>query len=441
MRQLTPKAVIFCSALMVPTTLLAQSEATEAPAAEATETAVAEELLMTSEELQTLVGPVALYPDTLLVQILVAATYPFEILKADRLIQDNEGAEVDAMKELIEAENWDESVAVLATAFPEVLADMAENVDWTEAVGNAMLAQSDDVMDAVQNRREIASESGILVSGEEQTVEVTKSDEGEEAIIIQPTDPEVVYVPQYDSDVVYVQDSNSSGDLLTAGLIGFGSYLVLDAIFSNDDPWNNYWGCRNCGGWNGNPIHRNPNIDIDVDGNVNIGNNIGNNNGDKIKDKRNDGWEPDPKRQKEAQKSISDKRGPDGERKVPDKKQNRGDSLRSDLSKKTGTKDISKAKNPRDSVERAGNIDRGTNGAAKKNAAVNRTGNAPKKGGSGSKAQAVKKSGAVKKPAAAQRPKAQAKPKANSAMQKRPTQHRAKSGGSRGRASAGRGRR
>ncbi|AML53117.1 DUF3300 domain-containing protein [Falsihalocynthiibacter arcticus] len=249
MKHLTLKAAILGSVLFLPTVAVAQTTATETT--ETTEVAATEEALLTAEELQTLVGPVALYPDTLLIQILVAATFPLDVMKADRLIKDNEGVEPEALKETIDAQGWDESVAVLATAFPDVLADMAEHVDWTDTIGTAMLAQSDDVMAAVQNRREVANASGVLVSGDEQTVEVTKGASGEEAIVIQPTNPEVVYVPQYDSNVVYVQESNNSNDVMTAALIGFGSALILDSIFDNNDPWNNYWGCRNCGGWGG----------------------------------------------------------------------------------------------------------------------------------------------------------------------------------------------
>lgn len=213
--------------------------------------------LLTQAELENLVAPVALYPDTLLIQVLVAATYPLEIVKADAFVKANADLDEDALKAAIDEQEYDESVAVLATAFPDVLADMATHVDWTDSIGTAMLAQSEDVLAAVQTMRNQAINTGALVSGEEQTVSV---DDG--AVVVQPTDPEVVYVPQYDTQTVY---SNNTGDILGTALITFGTIAIIDEIFDNDDPWNDYWGCRNCGGWGGGPIYRNPDIDIDVD--------------------------------------------------------------------------------------------------------------------------------------------------------------------------------
>lgn len=434
MNHSTLKAAILGSVLCLPTIGGAQTADTQVT--EETEVAATEETLLTAEELQTLVGPVALYPDTLLIQILVAATYPLDVMKADRLLQDNEGVEPAALKETIDAQGWDESVAVLAAAFPEVLADMAEHVDWTDAIGTAMLAQSDDVMAAVQNRREVANASGVLVSGDEQTVEVTQGASGEEAIVIQPTDPEIVYVPQYDADVVYVQESNSTNDILTAGLIGFGTYLVLDSIFDNNDPWNNYWGCRNCGGWGGGPIYRNPNVDIDVDGNVNIGNKVGINNGDRNRVGNAGGWQPDEARKKDAQKKISNKRGPNGATTLPAKMPNRGDDMRANLAKSTGTKDISKVQKPREAVAKspAGAAKVGT---ANRKAAVNRTGAPPTRDGAKAKANAPRTKAAVQRPKAAQKPSAKPAAKKNTAMHKRPSSHSATAGRTRGKAASG----
>ncbi|MEP0960369.1 MAG: DUF3300 domain-containing protein [Roseobacter sp.] len=268
--------------------------------------------MLTQAELENLVAPVALFPDTLLIQILVASTSPMEIIKADRLLAVNEGEDSETIEAAVDAEESDDSVAVLATAFPEVVEDMALHIEWTETMGDAMLAQSDDVMAAAQTMRAQAINAGSLVSGEEQVVEITQ----EQEVIIQPADPEVIYVPQYDPDVVYVQDnSNAVGDAVAAGLIAFGTFTLIDAIFDDDDDWYHYWGCRNCGGWGGGPIIRNPDIDIDIDGNVNIGNsvNIGNGN-----DRRSDiGWKADENRQEQARNKISSKRADDGKTKLP----------------------------------------------------------------------------------------------------------------------------
>ncbi|MEE4189050.1 MAG: DUF3300 domain-containing protein [Roseobacter sp.] len=297
--------------------------------------------LLTTEELQNLVAPVALFPDTLLIQILVASTSPMEVVKSDRLLLVNEGEDPEVIKAAIEAEEYDESVEVLAVAFPEVIQDMALHLEWTETMGDAMLAQSDDVMDAVQTMRTQAINSGALISGEQQLVEVTE----EEAVIIQPTNPEVVYVPQYDPQVVYAtNNSNIFTDALTTSLIAYGTFSVMDAIFDDDDDWNDYWGCRNCGGWGGGPIYRNPDIDIDVDGNVNIGNTIGSGN---IADRRPDGgWRPDENRSRDARDKIASKRDGDGKTKLPTRKSDsRADGLRGKLSSASGAPDISRPGN------------------------------------------------------------------------------------------------
>lgn len=339
MKMPTLKAVILSSVFLTPYALYAQSEST--PAAEPEAAATSEEAtLMTPEELQTLVGPVALYPDTLLIQVLVAATYPLDVIKADRLLKNNVDTDAEALKAEIDAQGWDESVTVLATAFPDVLTDMAANIDWTETVGNAMLAQDQDVMDSIQTMRKIANDNGALQSGNEQIVEVTQEQNGDQTIIIQPADPQVVYVPEYKTETVYVQSTSSGvdvGDAIAAGLIAFGTFVVMDAIFNNNDPWHSYWGCRNCGGWGGGPVVINPR-NVNINGNVNIGNNVG--------------WKADPRRQAQARTQISRRSGPNGTRPVPVKRSSRGDSMRSDLSRRSGAADISRRDNPAAGVNR-----------------------------------------------------------------------------------------
>lgn len=281
--------------------------------------------ILTDEELDQLVGPIALYPDTLLIQVLVAATFPIEIIKANRFVDENTDLDQDDLNAAIEAENWDPSVAVLAEAFPTVLANMAEHIDWTQLAGDAMLAQSEDVMDAVQRMREQAAEFGNLESNDEQIVTKDETD----AIVILPADPEVVYVPTYDSSSVYYRND---------ALIAWTTFIVIGAIWRNNNHWHNYWGCRNCGGWNGRPIHHRPN-NINVNGNVNIGNNV-------IGGGRDDGWKPDDRKKDRAKTDISDRKREGGQGKADRSlgKENggRGDDMRRDLSNKTGTRDISK---------------------------------------------------------------------------------------------------
>ncbi|AXI44741.1 hypothetical protein C1J03_01060 [Sulfitobacter sp. SK012] len=395
-----------------------------------------DEEMLTQTELENLVAPVALYPDTLLIQILVAATVPIEVVKSDRLLAENKDAEPEIIKAAIEAEEYDPSVEVLATAFPDVIADMATHIEWTETMGDAMLAQSDDVMVAVQTMRTQAINSGALISGEEQVVEVTE----EETVIIQPTNPETVYVPQYDPQVVYVQDNNNNNgvsDALVTGAVVFGTVALIDAIFDDDDDWNNYWGCRNCGGWGGRPIYRNPDIDIDVDGNVNIGNKI---DIDKTKiknrgDRGADGsWKPNDRKKKDARNKISKKRAPDGKSKLPTKrKASKTDNLRGQLSAKSGASDISRP-NAKPSIDGLGSKNRPAAKRDKTRKAAAKTAK-PKK--SAAKRSAAKKP-AARKPAATKKRAAHKKPAAHkqrSATKRHSSAGRSKAGSGRGRSS------
>jgi hypothetical protein len=399
--------------------------ATEAFAQTETTAAVPDEELLTQAEIETLVAPVALYPDTLLIQILVASTYPLDVMKADRLLTVNEDTDQASLEAAIAAEGYDPSVEVLATAFPSVLSDMATHVEWTEAMGAAMLAQSEDVMDGVQTMRQQAINNGALLSGDAQTVEISNENE----VIIQPTDPEVVYVPQYDPQVVYAD--NGVDDVLMAGAVAFGTFVVMDAIFDNDDPWNDYWGCRNCGGWGGGGggIVYSPDVDLDINGNVNIGNSVD------ISDKM---WRPDDKRKSDAKQKIADKRGPGGKTKLPiDKSNSRGDTLRANLADKSGAADISRPGN-RDKIA---NVQRpSTRPAAVKRDAVAKTKpavNRPSAGNAAAKKPAVQrpaaKKPAVKKPAT-KKQAVKAKPAKSrpTAMKKTAPSHKAKAASQRG---------
>ena len=149
------------------------------------------------EELDQLLAPIALYPDSILTQILIASTYPLEVVQAERWVKQNKKLKGDAMKGALEKQPWDKSVKAIVS-FPEVLTMMSEKLDWTQQLGDAFLAQQKDVMDTVQGLRGKALKAGNLKSTKEQ--EVKK--EGD-IIIIQPTNPQVVYVPTYSTTVVY----------------------------------------------------------------------------------------------------------------------------------------------------------------------------------------------------------------------------------------------
>ena len=150
-----------------------------------------------AEELDALLAPIALYPDSLLAQILMAATYPLEIVQAARWSKANPKLNGDAAVKKAEGENWDVSVKSLV-AFPNVLEMMNEKLDWTQKLGDAFLAQQKDVAAAIQRLRRQAQNAGNLQSNQQQVVRSEA-----QTIIIEPAQPQVVYVPAYNPTVVY----------------------------------------------------------------------------------------------------------------------------------------------------------------------------------------------------------------------------------------------
>jgi hypothetical protein len=151
----------------------------------------------TPENLQQLVAPIALYPDSLVAQILAASAFPEQIVEADRWVQAHPDVKGDALAQAVDQQPWDPSVKAL-TAFPSVLGNMDKNLSWTSSLGDAYYNQQQDVMDAVQEMRQRAQEAGNLKTTQQQTVTSRDS-----TIIIEPASPEVVYVPAYDPWLVY----------------------------------------------------------------------------------------------------------------------------------------------------------------------------------------------------------------------------------------------
>lgn len=148
-------------------------------------------------DLQQLVAPIALYPDPLLAQILAASTYPAEIVEAHRWMAQHAGLQNSVLIDQVNQQPWDSSVKAI-TAFPSVLANMDRNLSWTVSLGQAYVEQPQAVLNAVQDLRRRAQEAGNLQSAQQQTV-VTQG----EAISIEPTDPDIIYVPEYDPWLVY----------------------------------------------------------------------------------------------------------------------------------------------------------------------------------------------------------------------------------------------
>ncbi len=150
---------------------------------------------LSPDQLANLVAPIALYPDSLLSQILVAAGYPLEIVEAGQWLRQNPGLKGAELVEAAKQQNWDPSIQALVV-FPDVVARLNSDIRWTTDLGNAFLAQQGDVMNAVQRLRSQASQAGKLQSNSQVTV-TTQTELGQDAIEIQPADPEVVYVPVY----------------------------------------------------------------------------------------------------------------------------------------------------------------------------------------------------------------------------------------------------
>ena len=153
-------------------------------------------------ELDQMMAPIALYPDSLLAQILMAATYPADVAEAVTWSKNNTGKDGDAAVEAVQDMSWDPSVMSLV-AFPQVLEMMGEQPEWVQDVGDAFLADSEAVMDTVQKLRSKAKEEGNLETTEQQKVIVEEPSSSETVIIIEPADPQVVYVPSYNPTIIY----------------------------------------------------------------------------------------------------------------------------------------------------------------------------------------------------------------------------------------------
>ena len=192
------KLVLLLLLLLVP---LKASAQTTAPAPATPPPASAAENLLKPEQLDAMVAPIALYPDDLLAQIMMASTYPLEVVQAERWLAQNKDLKGDALKQAIDKLTWDDSVkSLLAT--PSVITMMSKKLDWTQKLGDAVLAQEGDIMDAVQRLRVRAQGTDKLKTTKEQNVTEQQQD-GKRVIAISSANPETVYVPYYDPAVVY----------------------------------------------------------------------------------------------------------------------------------------------------------------------------------------------------------------------------------------------
>ncbi len=236
--------VVFAAAMLGAVAAWAQDVPTQTPSAPTTASATAPNPPpLKSEELDALLAPVALYPDNLLAQMLIASTYPLEVAMAAQWLMQNpnlQGAQLDMA---LATQTWDASVKALVEV-PTALSQMNQRLDWTQKLGDAFLAQQKDVMDSVQRLRQRAQSAGKLMSTEQQKVVMEN-----QTIVIEQADPQTIYVPYYDPTYMYggwpyaayppYYWAAPPGYYLGAGLafgLGVG---IAGAVWNNHFDWNN----------------------------------------------------------------------------------------------------------------------------------------------------------------------------------------------------------
>jgi Protein of unknown function (DUF3300) len=238
-----------------------------------------------NDQLDSLVAPIALYPDPLLAQVLAASTYPLEVIQLQQWLTKNKGLSDKALADAVMKEDWDPSVQALA-ALPDVAKRLADDIKWTTDLGNAFLAQQSDVMDAVQRMRAKAKDTGNLKPSEQQKVE-TKVIENKSVIIIEQANPQVVYVPTYNPVVVYGPPVYPYPPIYypppgyyAAGMaISFGVGVAMGAAWGGGWGYNSHWGGNNNITINNNNNYVNNSNRTNVNNRQNVNNVSGNRTG------------------------------------------------------------------------------------------------------------------------------------------------------------------
>jgi hypothetical protein len=230
--------------------------------------AAAEPATIPPEQLDALVAPIALYPDPLLAQTLAASTYPLEIIQLEQWLAKNASLKDEALADAVAKQPWEPAIQSMA-ATPEVVKRLADDIQWTTDLGNAFLAQQSDVMDAVQRMRKKAKDKGALESNEQQKVE-TKVIEAKTVIVVEPSNPEVIYVPSYSPTVVYGPPVYPYPPIYYppyppgAAFVSFSFGVMWGAAV---------WGGSCCGcGWGGNDVNINVNNSFNRTNNIQGGN-------------------------------------------------------------------------------------------------------------------------------------------------------------------------
>jgi len=280
------------------------------------------------EDLEKLAAPIALYPDPLIANVLPASAYPLEVVEAARFVKDtNNVAKLDEQK-------WDENVKAVAR-FPEVISQMDQNIGWTTDLGDAFINQPKDLMNAIQTMRTKAEESGALKTTEQQVVTttntvVTNTVQNEivyvtnEVVQIQPAQPDVVYVPQYNPTVVYPSYpvaypgyTYPPARPLVGTALTFGAGMAVGAWLGGGCDWND-GGCWGGGNYHSD-VNVNRNVNYNNNVNVNRNNNYNNNNNNNYNKNNNNNnnrqnannnnngqkWQPDQNRMKNSGSSMS----------------------------------------------------------------------------------------------------------------------------------------
>jgi len=232
-------------------------------------------------QLEEMIAPIALYPDDVLSTVCIAATYPLEVVEADRWRKQNASLQGEALQKALEQQDWDPSVKSLIN-FPDVLDRMSQNLQWTQDLGDAFLSQRSQLMDAAQRLRAKAYDAGTLKTTSQQTV---TRDAAQNTIVVQPANPQTVYVPTYAPATVYGPTYAppptpyypsfwaTPGGAVTAGVLGFGAGIATTALIGSAFNWhdhdvyvhNNYGG----GGYHGGGYHGNANVNVNKNIDVN----------------------------------------------------------------------------------------------------------------------------------------------------------------------------
>lgn len=205
----------------------------------------------TAPELDQLLAPVALYPDSLLAQVLLCTSDPQQVIVLNNWLkkQTKKGT---ALQDAALQEGFDASFVAMAL-FPQVIDWMAQRIDWTTQLGKAFAADRSAVFNSIQRLRAEAQKTGVLKDTPQQVVETKTTSTGEQAIVIEPANPQVIYVPQYNPTVVYTQPAttttvvvkeDNTDEAIAAGFIGFTAGIAIGAAIDNDYYYGPY-------GWHG----------------------------------------------------------------------------------------------------------------------------------------------------------------------------------------------